>query len=211
MIRFIYADELHKFPVLKETMFRDRAAQFKHRLHWSVTLDENGYEVDQYDALNPLYTIWEDANGRHGGSMRTLPTIGRTMVNEHFLDLTGGVEIASPFIWECTRFCLAPGAAPGVAAGLLMAGCEMGLRFGLEQAIGVFDARMPRIYGRIGWKPDVIGSRGEAHDSISVGLWNISEQARAEISRRSGIPVSVVARWFDRSFDTTFHDQAVAA
>ncbi|WP_324373650.1 acyl-homoserine-lactone synthase [Amaricoccus sp.] len=192
-------------------MFRDRAAQFKHRLHWSVTLDENGYEVDQYDALNPLYTIWEDANGRHGGSMRTLPTIGRTMVNEHFLDLTGGVEIASPFIWECTRFCLAPGAAPGVAAGLLMAGCEMGLRFGLEQAIGVFDARMPRIYGRIGWKPDVIGSRGEAHDSISVGLWNISEQARAEISRRSGIPVSVVARWFDRSFDTTFHDQAVAA
>ncbi|WP_324410232.1 acyl-homoserine-lactone synthase [Amaricoccus sp.] len=192
-------------------MFRDRAAQFKHRLHWSVTLDENGYEVDQYDALNPLYTIWEDANGRHGGSMRTLPTIGRTMVNEHFLDLTGGVEIASPFIWECTRFCLAPGAAPGVAAGLLMAGCEMGLRFGLEQAIGVFDARMPRIYGRIGWKPDVIGSRGEAPDSISVGLWNISEQARAEISRRSGIPVSVVARWFDRSFDTTFHDQAVAA
>ena len=70
---------------------------------------------------------------------------------------------------------------------------------------------MPRIYGRIGWKPDVIGSRGEGHDSISVGLWNISEQARAEISRRSGIPVSVVARWFDRSFDTAFHDQAVAA
>lgn len=200
MIRFVYADDLHKYPRLMKSMFLDRAAQFKHRLHWNVSLDTNGLEIDQYDALNPLYVIYEDAAGRHAGSMRTMPTVGRTMINEHFTDLTGGVNIVSPFIWECTRFCLAPGAAPGVAAGLLMAGCEMGLRFGLEQAIGVFDARMPRIYGRIGWTPDVVGTRGTGHEGISVGIWNITEEARAEISLRSGIPLSTVAHWFDVSF-----------
>lgn len=211
MIRFLYADQLKDHPVLAESMFVDRADQFKRRLCWNVTVNEYGWERDEYDALNPLYVIWQDANGRHAGSMRTLPTIGRTMTNEHFLDLTGGVEIVSPFIWECTRFCLSPNAMPGVAPGLLLAGCEMGLRFGLEQAIGVFDARMPRIYGRIGWSPDVIGTSGDGRDSVSIGLWNITEEARAEISHRSGIPLDFVARWFDESFNSQLPVQAAAA
>lgn len=210
MIRFIYADDLMNCPVLAESMFRDRADQFRHRLGWDVTVNEYGWERDEYDALNPLYVIWEGPDGRHLGSMRTLPTLGRTMVAEHFLHLTDGVTIASPFIWECTRFCLSPSAKPGVAAGLLLAGCEMGLRFGLEQSIGVFDARMPRIYGRIGWMPDVIGTSGEGRDAISVGIWHITEEARAEISARCGIPLEVVAGWFDASFDAHLPEQQVA-
>lgn len=210
MIRFIYADELRQYPVLAESMFRDRAEQFKTRLGWDVDVNEYGWERDEYDDLNPLYIIWVDDKGRHGGSMRTLPTVGRTMTNEHFTSLTGGVEIVSPLIWECTRFCLAPGASTRVAAGLLLAGLEMGLRFGLDQALGVFDARMPRIYGRLGHSPDIIGSSGEGRDAISVGLWNITEEAQAEISRRSGIPVSLVASWFDGSFQADFPAQAAA-
>ena len=210
MIRFIYADQLHQFPILAQSMFEDRADQFKNRLNWDVTVDASGRELDEYDQINPLYVIWEDASGRHGGSMRTLPTLGRTMTAEHFRHLTHGVQIASPFIWECTRFCLAPGAKPGVAAALLLAGCEMGLRFGLEQAIGVFDARMPRIYGRIGWMPDVIGTDGEGRDAISVGLWNITEEARREIAARAGIPLAFVANWFDASFNA-YHPAAAAA
>jgi acyl homoserine lactone synthase len=204
MIRFVYGDQLSEFPVLAESMFRDRADQFRRRLNWDVTVDDRGWEVDQYDGLNPLYVIWEEKGGQHGGSMRTLPTLGRTMTNDHFRHVTHGVSIQSPFIWECTRFCLSPTATQSVAGGLLMAGCEMGLRFGLEQAVGVFDARMPRIYGRIGWSPDVIGTTGEGRDAISVGLWAISEDARAEISRRTGIAVADVQRWFDRSFDVNY-------
>jgi acyl homoserine lactone synthase len=200
MIRFLYADQLASNPVLADTMYRDRADQFKNRLHWDVTVDENGWERDEYDDLNPLYTIWQNADGTHGGSMRTLPTIGRTMINDHFTHLTHGVTIASPLIWECTRFCLSPGAAPGAAGALLLAGCEMGLRFGLEQAVGVFDARMPRIYGRIGWMPDVIGTTGQGRDAISIGVWTVSDEARAEMCRRLGIPASVVSGWFDASF-----------
>ena len=161
----------------------------------------DGWEQDEYDALNPLYLIWEDADGRHGGSMRALPTTGRTMVNEHFLDLTGGVRIVSPLIWECTRFCLAPGRlADGRRRAAARLASRPALRFGVEQAVGVFDARMPRIYGRIGHSPDVIGSSGEGRDAVSVGIWTVSEEARRDLSRRSGIPLALMARWFEASF-----------
>ena len=206
MIRFGYADELSRHPLLAETMFKDRAAQFKDRLDWDVTVDQHGRELDEYDRLNPLYIIWENADGRHGGSVRIMPTTGRIMTNEHFLHLTGGVVIRSPLIWECTRFCLAPNAPVGVAAALLIAGVELGLRFGLEQALGVIYTKTIPLYARIGSKPDIIGSQGEGSDRISVGLWPISEAARAAISERSGIPLSVVARWFDASFPATGTD-----
>jgi acyl homoserine lactone synthase len=181
-------------------MFKDRAIQFKRRLDWDVTVDDHGWEVDQYDGMNPLYIVWENADGTHGGSVRVMPTTGRIMTNEHFLDLTGGVRISSPLIWECTRFCLSPDAGPGVAAALLAAGIELGLRFGLEQALGVIYASTIPLYRRIGCEPDIIGSRGEGRDRISVGLWPITMEVLAAISHKSGIPLSVIARWFDASF-----------
>ena len=200
MLRFIYADQLSQHPALQDSMYKDRASQFRDRLDWDVTVDSRGWEQDEYDALNPLYLIWQDAAGRHAGSMRALPTTGRTMVNEHFLDVTGGVKIVSPLIWECTRFCLAPGASPVVAGGLLLGCLEAALRFGVDQAVGVFDARMPRIYGRIGHSPEVIGTSGSGRNAVSVGIWTVSEEARQLVSLRSGIPTALMASWFEASF-----------
>ncbi len=203
MIRYIYANDLKDYPVLAETMFKDRAEQFKNRLDWDVTVNENGWECDEYDALNPLYIIWVEEDGTHGGSLRIMPTLGRTMTAEHFRHLTDGVHIASPLIWECTRFCLSPNAPSRVAAGLLAAGIELGVRFGLDQALGVIYTRTVPIYRRIGHVPDVIGTDDAGRDSISVCVWNISEAARDAICARSGIPVKEVERWFDASFNAT--------
>jgi acyl homoserine lactone synthase len=200
MIHYIYADQMKNFPKLADSMFRDRAAQFKHRLDWDVEVDENGWEVDQYDALNPLYIVSAGAEGRHTGSMRIMPSVGWIMTNEHFQHLTGGVTIRSPLIWECTRFCLSPGAGTGVAASLLAAGIELGVRSGLRQALGVVYTKTLPIYRRIGWAPDVIGSDGEGRDSISVGLWDVSRESRAEVARRTGITLEVMAHWYDMSF-----------
>lgn len=203
MIRYIYADSLATCPKLADSMFSDRADQFKRRLDWDVGVDENGHERDQYDDLNPLYVIWECEDGSHGGSMRFLPTVGRTMVNEHFTHLTDGVRIVSPLIWECTRFCLAPDldeAAHRVAGGLMLAGCEMGLRFGLEHSVGVFDARMIRIYRSIGWSPEVVGSAGEGRDRISVGLWEFSEAAKLSVAAKARISPRDAEAWFRTSF-----------
>jgi acyl homoserine lactone synthase len=203
MIRYIYAEDLHNFPKLSHTMFLDRADQFKTRLGWAVSVDEQGYERDEYDDHNPLYVIWENADGSHGGSMRLLPTVGQTMVNDHFLSLTDGVRIESPFIWECTRFCLSRNATPGVAAALMLAGGEVMNQFDIDHFVGVFDARMVRIYRRIGSSPEILGSQGEGRDRISVGLWEFTRDAQAHVAKSAGITPEMTRRWFERSFNAT--------
>lgn len=200
MLRYLYADQLQEHPRLARSMFRDRARQFQERLNWEVSVLPDGSEKDGYDALNPLYVIWERPDGRHGGSMRFLPTTGDTMINDHFLHLTDGVRIVSPFIWECTRFCLAPDAEPRVSAALMLGGLEMGLDAQLSHAVGVFDARMVRIYRRLGWGPTILGSDGRGKDAISVGLWTFEEDIRPRLLTKSGLSSDISRLWFNRSF-----------
>ena len=200
MLRYVYGSELSRFPKLRQTMFRDRAEQFKERLGWDVNVNPAGEERDEYDALNPLYLIWEREDGSHGGSMRFLPTIGRTMVNDHFSHLTDGVHIQSPFIWECTRFCLAPGAASTVSAALMLGGLEVGLNLGLSHAVGVFDARMLRIYGRLGWLPAVLGQEGEGRAAICAGLWAYTPDLRAPLLKKAGLSGEISHHWYARAF-----------
>lgn len=211
MIRYIYGEDLHKFPQLARSMFRDRADQFRTRLGWDVSVDAEGLERDVYDAENPLYVIWETAEGMHGGSMRLLPTVGRTMVNDHFLHLTEGVRIASPFIWECTRFCLSRDAAAGVAAALMLAGGEVMRAFDVKHYVGVFDSRMVRIYRRIGASPEVLGTQGTGRDAISVGLWEFTEAAQARVAQSAGLSPELSRRWFALSFDAVAGDSVQAA
>lgn len=199
MIRYVYGDELDKFPKLKEGMFRDRAVQFKDRLGWDVQVDAAGWERDEYDDENPLYVIWETASGAHGGSMRYLPTTGPTMVQDHFSHLTD-TQITSPLIWECTRFCLAPDATSRVAALLALAGGELVRDFGLTHVLGVFDVRMVRIYNMIGTAPEVIGCEGQGRDKISVGLWSYRAEDRLRVLKRAGVSSEISEAWFARSF-----------
>jgi acyl homoserine lactone synthase len=200
MLRYIYADQLHYYPKLARTMFCDRADQFSNRLGWQVSVDETGAERDQYDDLCPLYVIWEQPDGSHGGSMRLLPTTGPVMVNQVFGHLTGGAPITSPLIWECTRFCLARGAGGNVAAALMLAGGEVMTGFGVRHFAGVFDARMVRIYRAIGSSPEILGSEGHGRDKISVGLWEFSKQARARVALRAGLSPELSRLWFNRAF-----------
>ena len=199
MIRYIYGDTLNAFPRLRDGMFQDRAVQFRDRLQWDVAVDEQGFERDDYDDLNPLYVIWEEPGGRHGGSMRFLPTSGRTMVNDHFVHLSE-TQISSPLIWECTRFCLAPDANARVAGLLMLAGGELMRAFSLTHLLGVFDARMVRIYKMIGASPEILGSDGEGRDKISVGLWPYRAQDRLRVLRRAGVSSEISEAWFERSF-----------
>lgn len=201
MLRYLYADDLSRFPRLAGTMFRDRAHQFHGRLKWEVAVDDDGNERDEYDAMNPLYVIWERPDGTHGGSLRFLPTTGRTMVNDHFPDLTDGVAISSPYIWECTRFCLAPEAEARVSAALMLGGMEVGLGADLSHAVGVFDARMIRIYRRLGWGPIILGTSGTGREAISVGLWAFEDDVRPRLLAKAGVSAEVSRFWYDRSLE----------
>lgn len=200
MLRYLYADQLSEFPRLAGTMFRDRATQFHTRLGWEVQVDEAGAERDSYDGLNPMYIVWEKPDGTHGGSLRLLPTTGETMLNDHFLDLTDGVRIQSPLIWECTRFCIAPESEARVSAALMLGVLEAGLGSCLTHIAGVFDARMVRIYRRIGWGPTVLGTSGAGREAISVGLWPCEEEYRPRLLAKAGVTSEVSRHWYDRSF-----------
>lgn len=199
MLRYVYAKDLAAFPKLAKSMFEDRADQFKTRLGWDVKVSGDGAERDSYDAINPLYVIWEEPDGSHGGSMRFLPTTGPVMVNDHFGHLISG-PVTSPLIWECTRFCLARGAGTHVAAALMLGGGEIMQGFGVQHFVGVFDARMVRIYRMIGASPEVLGSEGKGRDQISVGLWAFDPQAQAKVAARAGITPEQSRFWFDQSF-----------
>jgi acyl homoserine lactone synthase len=200
MLRYIYGDSLHQFPLLRDTMFRDRADQFKNRLGWAVNVNAAGHERDEYDDLNPLYVIWENEDGSHGGSMRFLPTTGSTMVNDHFSHLTDGVRIESPLIWECTRFCLAPGAERKVTAALTVGAGEVMDEFKLDHFVGVFDPRMERIYRLMGLSPDVIGRAGEGRDEIGVGLWEMRADVFAPTLAKLGVDRATSKEWLLRAF-----------
>jgi len=210
MLRYVYADDLHRFPRLADQMFRHRAAQFHDRLGWEVSVDGAGHERDEYDDKNPLYVIWETADGGHGGSMRFLPTTGDTMVNDHFRHLAGA-EIRSPLIWECTRFCLAPGAEGRVAAALMVACGELMRGFSLEHMIGVFDARMVRIYGRIGAAPEVLGRQGCGRGMIAVGLWSYAAADRGRVFARAELDPIVSEAWFRQGFGRPIEAPAAMA
>lgn len=196
MIRYAYSTELSQFPELADSMFQDRATQFRDRLGWDVNVDSLGWETDEYDRMNPLYVIWEQKNGLHGGSMRFLPTTGPTMIADHFSHLTDGVVTRNPFIWECTRFCLSPNASPNTAAALMLGAAELGIGMGLSHALGVFDHRMPRIYKRLGWAPDVLGTQ----DDISAGIWAFNPDKRGELARRAGLAEGISRQWFQNAF-----------
>lgn len=195
MLRYLYGNDIKNFPLLGDTMFRDRAEQFSRRLNWDVTVNGQGHERDEYDDINPLYVIWEQADGRHGGSMRLLPTVGATMVNDHFRHLTDGVHIESPLIWECTRFCLSPGADRRASAALSLGAGEVMDAFKLEHFVGVFDPRMERIYRLMGLEPDVIGSAGEGRERIGVGLWSMDKGAFEPTLKRVGVSRDTSKGW----------------
>lgn len=204
MLRYIYADQLDQFPRLAQTMFRDMAVQFKDRLGWKVSVDRNGHERDEYDDMCPLYVIWELLDGTHGGSMRFLPTTGRTMVHDHFAHLTGRVHIEIPLTWECTQFCISPRAddTRSCAAALVLGAGEVMRRFPLRHYIGVFDPRMARIYRLYGVSLDIIGQAGSGAGEICVGLWQMQNEAWAKTYVRLGIEAKTSDEWFKASLQT---------
>lgn len=197
MIRYLYAADLEQHPTLAHEMFTHRAQQFKERLGWDVKVDTMGWETDEYDQLNPLYVIATTPEGHHAGSMRFLPSTGPNMLADHFAHLTEGVVIRAPLIWECTRLCAAPNAPHNNASLLLAGAAELGQRLRLTHALGVFDHRMPRVYQRLGWAPDVMGTK----DKISAGIWSFAPDRRSALCEKAGITREELTRWFDHDLN----------
>lgn len=138
---------------------------FHERLNWEVPVI-NRWEIDGYDALNPLYVLSLDDSERVVGGLRLLPTTGFNMLNDTFSELLpDGARIESPLIWEASRFAVrltgdrrADGPIVGRAtAELGLALNEIGKAAGLTHIIGVYDRVLHRLLTRCGCAGDPIG------------------------------------------------------
>lgn len=190
MFNLIYGDDLFDFPGLANQMFRHRRSQFADDYGWELNVDEQGREIDEYDLMNPLYLILRDGDGRHLGSTRLMPTTGPTMIADHFSDLTGGVQIESPTIWECTRFFIADRGKDSVrnAAAIMWAGCQLALRSGVEFYVGITAAHMTRVFNACGWPSEVIGERIDEKDGHLVAcLWEVTEALADKLATKARI------------------------
>lgn len=202
MLYYLYAKELAQLPKLQKTMHQDRAKYFREHLGWNVTVDENGFELDKYDQLNPLYAIWRTPDGKHGGSMRMLPTIGACAINDYYSGITGA-KIQDPLIWEFSRLCINPNVGPRagqVVAALMLAGCEIGRRFKLSYSIGIFDHKIEKIYNSIGLEPQIIAKKSTGNQQVSFGFFGFSSEMRNHLCEQANIIPAQSYLWVQRAF-----------
>ena len=203
MIRFYQGRDRNRFGRDTDQMFRLRARQFHDRLRWNVSV-KDGWETDAFDDMNPLYLVSRSDTGEVAGTLRFLPTTGPTMLRDVFdryFDPPFAVE--SPFVWECTRLAIEPAVAARwvtptglcrTTFELMQGGCEVAMKAGVTQILGIFDRCMARIYRRVGWVPEVVATSEKTAlpGTIYVGLWGVSEANLAVMRERSGLTESVL-------------------
>jgi N-acyl-L-homoserine lactone synthetase len=144
------------FPRDFERMHQLRRKIFHDRMRWDVSVIRD-WEIDGFDAFDPLYLLSIDERGRAVGTLRLLPTTGFTMINDVFSELLpDGEPIVSPLIWESSRFAVdrdadVPIGPNGVSRATVELGLGMnaiGMRLGLTHVVTVYDALVHRALKR---------------------------------------------------------------
>ena len=198
MLKILKYQDLHTEPRLRDSMFRDRAAQFVQRLGWDIHLTKDGLEVDAYDDEEALYLVAHDAFGCHLASMRLRSMVGRTLLGDVFPGFMHHVIIAEDF-WESTRFCVAPQGGAQGAARVLLAGQMLGLAQGLSGAWGIYDAKMTRVYRRLGWSPEPFAEADDPSGRIRLGCWRFSHASADKLHAVAGLGPRLSKFWMDRA------------
>lgn len=198
MIRVLRFDDLNEYPVLRETMFKDRAAQFVTRLGWDISLTADGLEIDEFDDADAIYLLAHDQKGRHAASMRLRPMKGATLLEKVFPEMMQHTIVSDRY-WESTRFCLAPMAGSRAAAEVLLAGQRLGIAQGLAGAWGIYDVKMHRIYRRLGWSPQKISEMDDPSGRIALGCWRFSKAHLGRLHHVAGLGTRASRFWIDRA------------
>jgi N-acyl-L-homoserine lactone synthetase len=146
-------------------------------------------EIDEYDALNPVYLLYCNDDGRVEGSVRFLPTTGPNMLRDSFPALLGSHPAPnSPRIWESSRFSLdvdpmSQRTERGTSRATyeLLAGMgEFGLTRDLTHIVTVTDIFVERIIRRAGvpWRrihdPQRIGNSLAVAGFAEISEWIVN-------------------------------------
>jgi acyl homoserine lactone synthase len=189
-----FAEELAEMHRLRYRVFRER-------LHWDVEFSGD-LEIDEFDALHPIYLIQRARDYRIQGCVRMLPSTGPTMLREAFPALLDGNPFqGSPSIWESSRFALdVDDAARTTLHGLtsatyeLFAGMiEFGLSRHLTDIVTVTDTRIERILRRAGWLLRRAGQPRRFGNSQAVaGYLEVSVECLANVRNAGNLQSPVL-------------------
>jgi acyl homoserine lactone synthase len=195
MIRIIPGEWRTRYPRLIDEMHRLRRNVFHERLNWQVTVI-NRWEIDGYDALDPLYVLSVDENDHVIGGLRLLPTTGFNMLNDTFPQLLpDGARIESPLIWESSRFTVRMTGdfqhdGPVISratAELGLAMNEIGKAAALTHIVTVYDRAMHRMLLRCGCAGEPLGpSQRIGNVETYAVLYEVGPEWDARVRRLSG-------------------------
>lgn len=177
-------------------MHRLRRKVFHERMGWDVAVIRD-WEIDGFDAFDPLYVLSVDEEGEVVGSLRLLPTTGFTMINDVFSEvLPDGAPIVSPLIWESSRFAVDRDAdIPVGPNGISRATAELGLgmnavgmQLGLTQIVTVYDALVHRTLKRAHCAGEPIAPPKRIGGTLSYAvLYEVGTQTEESVRAVSGI------------------------
>jgi N-acyl-L-homoserine lactone synthetase len=201
MIRLIPGSHRADFPREIAQMHEIRKRTFCDRLRWQVkTL--RSWEIDEFDALNPLYLLSMGPDDAVRGSLRLLPTTGPNMLADVFPELLPDtLRIESATIWESSRFSVDQEAASersdnllNTTTGELLIGIvEVGLMAGLTEVVSVYDAMFARILKRANCAAELIGKPARLGDIMGyAALFEISDRMLGNLRKAAGIADSVL-------------------
>ena len=182
-------------------MHEIRKRTFHDRLNWQVrTL--RSWEIDEFDALDPLYLISIGPNDNVRGALRLLPTTGPNMLADVFPELLpDGMRIESATVWESSRFSVDQEAAAErsenllnrTTGELLIGIVEVGLIAGLTEVVSVYDAMFARILKRANCPAELIGKPARIGKVMGyAALFEISERMLENLRKASGIDEPVI-------------------
>jgi len=176
------------------TMFRQRKLIFHDQKKWDVKIIDGLYEIDEFDRDDTCYLMSFNNRGDLVGSLRLISTASPHMLSGPFRPMFPEIGFTSPSIWEVTRFavhgeqCMQPNQISTAACELLLGACQFGLHNGVRHMVSVYEAGMLRLYKRCGLpNPELARHRTEQHGSVSVGLWEISDELEASILTATGL------------------------
>ncbi|WP_296615506.1 acyl-homoserine-lactone synthase [Sphingomonas sp.] len=161
MIRVLPFEDRARAPRTFDTMFEDRKRLFVDLLGWDVPVVDGRLELDAFDTDGALYVMALDADGRHQGSLRLLPSDRPHLLGTVFAHLCPlGVPQGSG-IYEITRLCLPSrlGARCRLAVrnALISAMVDHALRAGVTRLTGLVEESFRKHVLTMGWLAEPLG------------------------------------------------------
>ena len=201
MIRVIRGADRRNFARELDAFHKIRKQVFFDTFRWDVPII-NSWEIDGYDALDPIYLLSVNDTGQVVGGLRLLPTMGFNMLNDTFPQLLPeGKRIESPLIWESSRFSIdraadsqiGPKRISRAVAELGIGMSEFGARLGLSHIVTVYDAILHRHLLRVGCAGRPLGEPQRIGASLAYAvLFDVAPGAETAAREASGIEGSVL-------------------